>query len=89
MVTVMSVGALLSSFLSHRLIKIIGRRKFMMLSDIILIIGSSLGVIGNKTTFILARFLLGLAVGMNSVVIPMYIREMSPDSISGVTGSMF
>jgi hypothetical protein len=33
------------------------------------------------------RFLCGIVLGLNSTVVPMYIKEMSPVSISGMLGS--
>lgn len=61
----------------------------MILSDIIFIVGACLGIIKNTYTFLVSRFIIGIAVGMNSNVVSMYIREVSPDGISGFTGSIF
>lgn len=62
----------------------------MMLSDFIFIVGAvGLGLTKYYICFCFARFIMGIAVGMNSNVVSMYIREISPDSISGVTGSIF
>src|ERR1700730_69825 len=50
-------------------------------------IGSSLA--NNLTTFILFRFIGGLAVGASSVVAPMYISEISPEQIRGRMTALF
>ncbi len=38
---------------------------------------------------IIGRFILGIGVGLNVVVITVVIKETSPREISGLTGSMF
>jgi len=86
MVVAMSLGAMIVSFVSHTAMRRVGRRVFMIISDCVLILGSGLSLIPYPGSFIAARFIVGIAVGMNSSVIPLYIREISPDSISGITG---
>ena len=36
----------------------------------------------------LARMVMGVAVGMNASVISLYIREISPDNMAGKTGAL-
>jgi MFS family permease len=45
-------------------------------------------MVPNKYLLAICRFLIGLVIGINSVLIPIYVREMSPVSVSGLTGSM-
>lgn len=33
---------------------------------------------------VILRFIMGLIVGLNSTVVPLYLREISPVSITGV-----
>jgi len=36
----------------------------------------------------LARIVMGISVGMNTSVISLYIREISPDNMAGKTGAL-
>lgn len=59
----------------------------MILTDIIGIVGSLLFLVANIWAGTAGRFIVGLAVGFNSAVVPLYVKEISPKSISGMTGS--
>lgn len=37
----------------------------------------------------IARLLMGVTCGMNLMVVPLYIREVSPDKMAAKTGSLF
>lgn len=78
------VGAYLSAFLSIR----IGRRNTFILADLIGIIGCVIWIFKGNALLFIGRFLGGIAVGLNSAIVPVYINEMSPLSISGSMGSM-
>ena len=45
-------------------------------------------MISNLWAIIMGRFVSGYVVGINSALVPLYILEMSPASISGLTGSL-
>ncbi len=47
------------------------------------------GVAPNFTSFMLARFIGGLAVGGASILSPMYVAEVSPPSLRGRMGTMY
>ena len=34
-----------------------------------------------QTSFIITRVIIGMCVGLNSVIIPIYIKEMSPKNL--------
>ena len=51
------------------------------------IISSVLFIFENIYVGILARALCGICVGFNSAVVPLYINEISPISVSGLAGS--
>lgn len=59
-----------------------------MLNDLIGIIGVALGLFNNIFTLCVSRFILGLAVGLNSALIPLYIKEYTPIQLRGVAGSL-
>lgn len=61
----------------------------MMLADVVFLFASGLTQLSEWWVFMLARFMMGLAVGMNASIISIYIREISPDNMTGKTGALF
>ena len=45
-------------------------------------------MISNTTLILIGRFLYGITAGLNSALVPLYIREISPVEYSGETGSV-
>jgi len=81
-----AVGALFSGVLSSRL----GRRRTILISAVNFIIGAILcAVAPDEHTLIAARFILGLAVGVASFTAPLYLSEISPQSVRGSMISMY
>jgi MFS family permease len=80
------VGALIGSFCAGVLSKH-GRRFGLMLIDMISIIGVLVCLMGLSVTsevlLLLGRFICGFAVGLHSTVIPLYVKEMTPVSMTG------
>ena len=79
-------GTMISGILSNKL----GRKKTMLVSALIFIGGSlfcSLSVSPNQ--LILARFILGIAVGVASFTAPLYLAEISPQKVRGAMISMY
>ena len=66
-----------------------GRRKTMMCIDILGTIACLLVLVRNVNVLVLSRFIAGFAAGVNSVVVPMYIKEYSPKHLKGIFGSFF
>jgi sugar porter (SP) family MFS transporter len=83
-------GCVLGSFIAGRLTDRYGRRP-MLIWVAVLFALTSMGTAaaGAFTTFVIARFLGGLAVGAVSLLSPMYISEVSPPSIRGRLGAMY
>lgn len=76
------IGGSLSGLLSDRL----GRRKMILISAIIFMLGSLLSAAAphNGSYFLIAsRILLGLAVGAASALVPAYMSEMAPAHLRG------
>lgn len=76
------VGGALAGTLSDRL----GRRKMILISAIVFVIGSLLSASspdGGTTYLIISRIILGLAVGAASALVPAYMSEMSPAKLRG------
>lgn len=79
-------GALFSGVLSSKL----GRRKTILISAVNFIIGAILCAFApNEHILIFARFILGIAVGVASFTAPLYLSEVSPQSVRGSMISMY
>ncbi|CAD8093376.1 unnamed protein product [Paramecium sonneborni] len=73
---------------SGNLLQMFSLRKAFMITDLIGIIGVLLEIISNIYTFYIARILIGFCVGLNSSLIPLYIKEFSPSRLSGSLGAL-
>ncbi|MCG7373102.1 sugar porter family MFS transporter [Pseudomonas luteola] len=72
-------GGAIGAAISGRLSDARGRRKIILLLSIIFILGTLGSTLApNAEIMVLARFILGLAVGGASVTVPVYLAEMSP-----------
>ena len=80
---------MLSAYFSKHIIHKLGRRQIMILADLIFILGTILGLVSDKYAFAFARFIMGIAVGLNTSVILAYVREISPDKYTKKTCSFF
>lgn len=80
------VGAAGSGFVSARF----GRRRTILASAVVFIIGAfACSLAPHENFLIAARFFLGLAVGMASFTAPLYLSEISPQSVRGGMISMY
>ena len=81
-----AVGALGASVISNAL----GRKRSLLLSGLLFLIGALVACMSkNAEAFIVARVLLGLAVGIVSFVVPLYLSEVSPQHIRGTVLASF
>ena len=79
------LGAAFGSIFGGRLSDSQGRRKVILYLAILFFFSAAGCVIApNMTVMVMFRFLLGLAVGGASVVVPSYLAEMSPADRRGV-----
>jgi SP family galactose:H+ symporter-like MFS transporter len=79
-------GTLISGVLSNQL----GRKKTMMVSALIFVVGSLYcSMSASAHELIGARFLLGIAVGVASFTAPLYLSEISPQRIRGSMIAMY
>ncbi|MDD1475585.1 sugar porter family MFS transporter [Arthrobacter sp. H16F315] len=78
------VGAAFGALFGGRLADRNGRRKMIMVLAVIFLIGTLACTFApNTEVMILARFVLGLAVGGASVTVPVYLAEVSPSTQRG------
>ncbi len=79
-------GTLISGAISSRF----GRRKTILVSAVIFIVGSLFCSLSTSPEMlIVARFILGIAVGVASFTAPLYLSEISPQSVRGSLISMY
>ena len=83
-------GCMFGAAFAGKVTDIFGRKKIMIYVALVFVVTSILtGLAGSFTTFILARFLGGLAVGAVSMLSPMYIAEVSPAKNRGMLVSFY
>ncbi|CAN6486137.1 unnamed protein product [Victoria cruziana] len=74
------VGAALGGYINDR----IGRKKSIMIADVLFFIGAIImAVAPSPSVIILGRIFVGLGVGMASMTSPLYISEASPTKVRG------
>ncbi len=77
-------GCVLGSAAAGRLTDRYGRRKILLwVAGLFAVTTAATGLAPSFSTFILARFAGGLAVGAASILSPMYVAEVSPPALRG------
>ena len=84
----LSLGAIFGALLAIPMMNKWNRRKTMLIADVFGIIGLILTVIATLPTMLIGRIISGAVGGINTVVIPVYLVEMSPLQMCGATGSL-
>jgi MFS family permease len=83
-VSVVLVGAMLGAIYGGAIADRIGRRNTLLWGGGIFILGSILAPLSpNVGALIVARMLLGVAIGFTSVTAPVYVSELSPPKSRG------
>ncbi|MDE3184606.1 MAG: sugar porter family MFS transporter [Bacteroidota bacterium] len=83
-------GAVIGAILTGRLSDIFGRKKTILSAAIIFVIGAAWsGWAPTPESLIIARLFIGLAIGISSFSVPLYIAEISPSHIRGRLVSLF
>lgn len=81
-----AIGAIFSGWFSRRF----GRKKVLLLASLIFALFTFLGVFApTYTVLLIARFIIGLAVGIASFVAPLYLSEIAPYKIRGRLIAMY
>ncbi|XP_054456952.1 solute carrier family 2, facilitated glucose transporter member 4-like isoform X1 [Anoplopoma fimbria] len=91
-VAIFSIGGMLSSFCVGFISEWLGRRKAMLINNMLAFIGGSLmGLSKLCRSFemmILGRFVIGAYCGLASGLTPMYVGEIAPTSLRGALGTL-
>ena len=83
------VGAMVGAVTAGRVADAVGRRKTILGTALIFIAGVLLAAFAPTFwTLIVARFVIGLAVGAASMTVPLYIGELAPPNIRGALVSL-
>ncbi|XP_021723436.1 probable plastidic glucose transporter 1 [Chenopodium quinoa] len=88
-VSIFIVGAFIGSLISGTLADKFGCRRILQIDSIPLIIGAILSAQAHSVNeVLLGRFLVGLGIGVNTVLVPIYISEVAPTKYRGSLGSL-
>lgn len=88
--TAVLVGAILGALLGGRLTDLLGRKKVILFSAVIFVVGAVWsGMAATPESLMIARLVLGTAIGVSSFAVPLYIAEIAPAKKRGALVSMF
>ncbi len=83
-VSAVLMGAMAGSLLSVQLADRLGRKRINILASLVFVLGSAITAIAPSPEWLIGgRLLLGLAIGVVSFSVPMYIAEIAPSEIRG------
>ena len=89
-VSSMMLGAALGAVVAGRLSSLLGRKRLLLISGLSFVAGSLLcSIATNASTLIVARFVLGLAIGIASFTAPLYLAEVAPEKYRGAMISLY
>ncbi|EPB0479551.1 MFS transporter, partial [Providencia stuartii] len=89
-VSSMMFGAAAGAIISGWLSSLSGRKKSLLISSILFIIGALGSAFSpNANILIISRVILGLAIGISSFTTPAYLSEIAPKKIRGGMISMY
>uniref|UniRef100_A0A2P2IWX2 Uncharacterized protein MANES_13G066800 n=1 Tax=Rhizophora mucronata TaxID=61149 RepID=A0A2P2IWX2_RHIMU len=88
-VSMFIAGAFIGSICSGSLVDRLGCRRTFQIDSIPLILGAILSAQAHSIDEILwGRFLVGLGIGVNTVLVPIYISEVAPTNYRGSLGTL-
>jgi len=84
------IGAAMGAMIGGRLADVFGRKKIIIAAAIIFATGALWsGFSPNPTQLLLSRFYIGIAIGVSSFAVPLYIAEISPTRMRGTLVFLF
>ena len=89
-VSAVLIGAVIGAATNGILADIFGRKKIIMATAVIFVIGSILCAFATSPiVLILSRIFVGFAVGIVNFVVPLYLSEISPKNLRGTLVSLY
>ncbi|MGD2035795.1 MAG: sugar porter family MFS transporter [Bacteroidales bacterium] len=84
------LGAVLGALMGGRIADILGRKKIIFVAAIVFATGALWsGFAPNPTQLLFSRLYIGIAIGVASFAVPLYIAEVSPTKMRGALVSLF
>jgi MFS transporter, SP family, galactose:H+ symporter len=84
------IGAVIGAAFCGRITDVLGRKKVILASAVIFAIGALWsGFAATAMSLLYSRLFLGVAIGVSSFAVPLYIAEISPSKMRGTLVSMF
>ena len=80
------LGALLSASGASYVCELIGRRRALLLTDLIVVIASGLSAVPSTIPFGIGRLLMGAGVGMSLAITSIYLPEVTPKTMMPLVG---
>lgn len=88
-VSIAMLGAFAACLFAGPICDKYGRKPVIIAADILFTVGSLLMAVAPSIgVLIVGRLLIGFGIGMSSIVIPIYLSEISPDEIRGTVVGM-
>ncbi|OMJ92530.1 hypothetical protein SteCoe_4661 [Stentor coeruleus] len=88
MAALMPLGAMFGALSSSVVARKFGRRKALMITDLITLLGTGIIVIPFTPLFAIGRFVTGFVAGMFACLVPLYINETAPLEVGGKVGGI-
>ncbi|MFO7934161.1 MAG: MFS transporter, partial [Bacteroidales bacterium] len=84
------IGAVVGALITGRVTDYLGRKKVILASAFVFATGAVwTGLAPTVNQLMISRFYLGLAIGVSSFAVPLYISEIAPTKIRGTLVSLF
>lgn len=85
---IVPVGALLGAMITGNVMNHYGRRKCVMMTDVLFMIGSGIIIIPTTASFGIGRFLTGVGAGVFMTIPPSFVNEVTPDEMIPQVGPL-
>lgn len=84
MVSILTLGAMFGALINGPIADRFSRRWSILYANLLFLVGSAIqaGSINTPMIFV-SRFITGVAIGMLSMVVPLYLSEIAPPNIRG------
>lgn len=84
MISAILLGAVIGALAIGKISDLYGRRDTLIVASLCFIIGSLLCTLGHQVLMMMiGRFIVGLAIGISSFSVPLYIAEIAPENRRG------